>query len=254
MLSWARTEVPLLSDNDLAGAAARLDGTSPQTIVRWALDSYPPGRVAVVTGLQADGVAIADMALAVDPEVRILTIDTGRLPEASHEYIDELRRHFGRAIEVVLPDRGEVERFVTEHGVNPFYDSVERRLDCCHHRKVAPLERVLESVDCWMTGLRRTQSVGRATTPVVQRDQAHGGVVKVNPLAAWSDHQVFAYLASRGVPLHPLYAQGYTSIGCAPCTRATVAGEDPRAGRWWWEQGLDKECGIHGRPALPRTA
>jgi phosphoadenosine phosphosulfate reductase len=249
-----RMEAQLLSDKDLSSTAARLDSAPPQEIVRWALQNHRPGRVAVVTGLQADGVAIADMALAVDPGVRVVTIDTGRLPRATYQYIDVLRRHFGRPIEVLLPDHDDVQRFVTEYGVNSFYSSVERRLDCCHHRKVAPLERVLETVDCWMTGLRRSQSASRATTPVVQRDLAHGGVVKVNPLASWSDDRVSAYLAARGVPFHPLYAEGYTSIGCEPCTRATTAGEDPRAGRWWWEYGLDKECGIHGRPVLRRTA
>jgi phosphoadenosine phosphosulfate reductase len=235
----------------LADEAARLEGASPEEIIRWALTNHERGRVVVVTGLQAEGVAVADMALRVDPAVRIATIDTGRLPEASLGYIDTLRDHFGRAIEVLLPERPAIEAFVGEHGLNPFYTSVERRLDCCHIRKVAPLERLLATVDCWLTGLRRDQSPTRATIAAVELDVTHGGVVKVNPLAGWGEAEVRAYIDERGVPLHPLYAEGYTSIGCAPCTRAVVPGEDSRAGRWWWEQGIDKECGMHRRPATP---
>ena len=120
-------------------------------------------------------------------------------------------------------------------------------------RKVEPLERILHDADAWLTGLRRTQSDRRATTPVVEVDVAHGGIAKVNPVATWSDEQVRAHLSMRGVPLHPLYARGYTSIGCDPCTRAVEPGEHERAGRWWWEDGVDKECGIHGRPDTPDT-
>jgi phosphoadenylyl-sulfate reductase (thioredoxin) len=202
----------------------------------------------VVTGLQAEGVAVASMAVEVDPRVRILTIDTGRLPAETYEYVDTLREALQHPIEVVHPDAPSLSEYTTQNGVNAFYQSVQLRLDCCHIRKVEPLERVLRGVDAWFTGLRRTQSVRRGSTPVVEHDLAHGGIAKVNPVAAWSDVQVREHLRERGVPLHPLYAMGYTSIGCAPCTRAVAPGEDERAGRWWWEQGIDKECGIHGRP------
>jgi len=233
--------------------AARLEDAAPQEIVAWALSRFGAARTAVVTGLQDDGVAVADMAVAVDPAVRIVTIDTGRLPAESYAYIDALRERWGRGIEVVHPDAAMLAEYTTANGVNAFYTSVQLRLDCCHVRKVEPLERVLGGVDAWMTGLRRTQSARRGDTPVVQRDVAHGGIVKVNPMAAWSEAQVIAYLEQRGVPRHPLYAQGYRSIGCAPCTRAVGPDEDARAGRWWWEDGVDKECGIHHRPQIDES-
>ena len=234
----------------LEGAASRLETATPQEVVAWALQRFGAERSAVVTGLQAEGVAVADMALQVDPQARIVTIDTGRLPAETYEYVDALRERWGRPIEVVHPDAALLGEYTSSFGLNAFYGSMERRLDCCHIRKVEPLERILRGVDAWMTGLRRSQSERRATTPVVELDLEHGGIAKVNPVASWSEEQVVAYLAARGVPRHPLYAKGFRSIGCAPCTRAVAPGEHPRAGRWWWEDGLDKECGIHHRPQI----
>jgi thioredoxin-dependent adenylylsulfate APS reductase len=237
----------------LARAATDLEGAHPREVIAWALQRFGRERSVVVTGLQAEGVAVVDMAVAVDPQVRVLTIDTGRLPQETYEYIDALREHFGRDIEVVHPDAALLSEYTTQNGVNGFYKSVQLRLDCCHIRKVEPLERVLQGVDAWFTGLRRTQSDRRSATPVVEHDLAHGGVAKVNPVATWSEEQVRTHLRERGVPLHPLYSKGYTSIGCGPCTRAVQPGEHERAGRWWWEEGIDKECGIHGRPETAAT-
>lgn len=233
---------------ELAGAARELEGAHPREVIAWALRHFGVERCVVVTGLQAEGVAVAEMATGIDRRVRVVTIDTGRLPAETHEYIDTLREHLGRDVEVVHPDAAMLGEYTTQNGVNAFYRSVQLRLDCCHVRKVEPLERVLGGVDAWFTGLRRSQSERRGTTPVVEHDLAHGGIAKVNPVATWSDVQVREHLRERGVPLHPLYGKGYTSIGCAPCTRAVEPGEHERAGRWWWEQGIDKECGIHGRP------
>jgi phosphoadenosine phosphosulfate reductase len=233
---------------ELARVSRDLDGCHPREIVAWALERFARPRTVIVTSLQADGMAVVDMALRIDPRVRIATIDTGRLHEETHTYLDVVRAHYGRGIEVRFPDGAAVEGFTTEHGVNAFRSSVERRLDCCHLRKVEPLQRLLTDVDCWLTGLRRDHSARRGGVGVVELDEEHGGAVKVNPVAAWTEAQTRAYLVEHGVPLHPLYARGYRSIGCAPCTRAVAVGEDARAGRWWWEQGIDKECGIHGRP------
>jgi phosphoadenosine phosphosulfate reductase len=233
---------------ELDEAIAALSGAQPRDVIGWALQRFAPERRVVVTGLQAEGVAVADMAIALEPTVRVLTIDTGRLPEATHQYLDILREHWGRNLEVIHPERADLDVFAGAHGVNPFYASVELRLECCHIRKVAPLERALRSVDCWMSGLRRGQSAGRATTAVIERDDHHAGIVKLSPLAAWTSEKVTGYLREREIPEHPLYAAGYTSIGCAPCTRPVAAGEHPRAGRWWWESGVEKECGIHAGP------
>jgi len=139
---------------------------------------------------------------------------------------------------------------VTKHGINPFYRSVSLRLLCCEIRKVNPLNRALSNLDAWVTGLRRAQSGTRTGTAKLEVDASHGGIIKVNPLADWSEGQVWDYIRANDVPYNALYDKGYTSIGCAPCTRPTQPGEDPRAGRWWWENGVPKECGIHLR--MPR--
>jgi phosphoadenosine phosphosulfate reductase len=242
--------VALQVHGDLETAAAQLETASPQEVVAWALARFAAGRVLVVTGLQAEGVAVADMAIQVDQGVRVATIDTGRLPAETYLYIDALRERWGRGIEIVHPDAALLSEYTTANGVNGFYASQQLRLDCCHIRKVEPLERVLRGADAWLTGLRRTQSDRRAGTPMVERDVEHGDIVKVNPVAAWTEEQVMAYLAERDVPRHPLYEKGFRSIGCAPCTRAVAPGEHPRAGRWWWEDGVEKECGIHHRPDI----
>lgn len=235
----------VLDRSEWLRTAAELEGRHPADAVRWALERFPRGRVAVVTGLQADGVAIATLALDVDPLVRILTIDTGRLHAETYEYVDTLRATWKRDIEVVRPDPAKVVAMVSRHGSDLFYISPELRQQCCSIRKVDALDGVMIDIDCWLTGLRREQSPSRADTPVVGEDPQRPGVTKVSPLAAWREEQAIELLRERGVPLHPLYGRGYRSIGCAPCTRAVRAGEPERAGRWWWEQGVDTECGLH---------
>jgi phosphoadenosine phosphosulfate reductase len=242
------TQPTAVTDEELDSVAERFGAAPARELIAWALDRFAPERRVVVTGLQAEGVAVADMAIALDPGVRVLTIDTGRLPEATLDYLDMLRTHWGRNLEVIHPSGAELDRFSGEHGANPFRTSAELRLECCHIRKVAPLERALRNVDCWMSGLRRAQSVGRASTVSIERDQRHRDIVKLNPLAAWSDNEVSSYLRRHHVPEHPLYALGYQSIGCDPCTRPVRAGDAARSGRWWWEDGVEKECGIHVTP------
>ena len=155
----------------------------------------------------------------------------------------------GIDIKVYYPDPKKLAQMVTKHGINPFYHSVSLRLLCCEVRKVNPLNRVLQNLDAWITGLRRSQSQTRANVRKVEVDRDHGNIIKVNPLADWSEQQVWEYIRANQLPYNQLYDQGYSSIGCAPCTRPVVPGEDQRAGRWWWENGVPKECGIHLRPA-----
>ncbi len=220
-----------------------------EEILGWALREFPRDRIALSTSFQLEGMVILDMAWRIDPLVQVFTIDTGRLPAETLALIDQVRDRYRIRIEVLHPDATELSAFTTEHGVNPFYRSRELRLACCDLRKVRPLTRRLSTLDAWITGLRRAQSASRGATPAIAIDQAHGGILKVNPLAAWSLEQVEAYTLTHDLPRNALYARGYTSIGCAPCTRAIAPGEDSRAGRWWWERG-DKECGIHVTPEV----
>ena len=156
-----------------------------------------------------------------------------------------MRARYGIAIHVVYPDASELEAFTRAEGVNPFYRDVELRRRCCAIRKVAPLKRALAGADAWISGQRREHAETRRGIGVVERDLAHGGIVKLNPLADWTHDDVWAYAREYDVPSHPLYERGFTSIGCIPCTRPIEPGEDSRAGRWWWETNAPKECGMH---------
>jgi phosphoadenosine phosphosulfate reductase len=188
---------------------------------------------------------LLDMMHRIDPASRVFVLDTGRLPQATYDLIDRVRDRYDLPVEVLFPRFEDVERMVRTDGLNLFYESVEKRQLCCRIRKVEPLSRHLADLDAWVTGLRRDQGVTRTQTPVLEIDVAHGGLVKVNPIASWTRDDVLAYAHAHDVPLNRLHAEGYPSVGCAPCTRAIQPGEDPRAGRWWWENPDTKECGIH---------
>jgi thioredoxin-dependent adenylylsulfate APS reductase len=235
-----------LDDLEIAALAVSFERRSPQDLLRWAVDRFG-SRLALATSFQADGMALLDMVHRIDPGVRVLTVDSGRLRQETYEFIDQVRERYAIPIEVYSPQAADLEDFVGEHGPNPFYRSLELRVRCCEIRKVSPLTRALTGLDAWISGQRRDHTASRRGIRVVERDDLHGGIVKLNPLAAWTDEQVWAYLRAHDVPHNPLYDQGFTSIGCAPCTRPTAPGDDPRAGRWWWEQHATKECGIHCR-------
>jgi phosphoadenosine phosphosulfate reductase len=226
-------------------AARDLERAEPAEILRWAYATYP--RVAIVASFQVDSSVLIDMASRLVPAVDVVTLDTGRLPQETFEIADELRRRYRFRLHAGFPDPAEVRDLTAEHGLNPFYQSVELRRTC-YIRKSRPLDRLLRSFDAWTTGLRRDQAGSRSGTPVVAEDPARPGMAKLAPLANWSRQQVWDYVREHHIPTHPLYAQGYPSIGCAPCTRPVEAGEDERAGRWWWEQDSVKECGLHWSP------
>jgi phosphoadenylyl-sulfate reductase (thioredoxin) len=200
---------------------------------------------AVVTSFQREGVVIVDMVQKAAPGTPVLTIDTGRLPAATFEMIRRIEDRYGIAIERILPDPAEVVSMVESQGVDLFRDSYAQRLLCCQIRKVRPLEKRLATVAAFFAGLRRSQSDTRADIEVIDRSTRP---VRICPLAYWSADEVLRYTAENDLPEHPLYAAGYTSIGCDPCTRAVAAGEDERAGRWWWETDDAKECGLHFTP------
>ncbi len=229
--------------DEIALAAHALDEADPEAILSWTFQQFE--RVAIVASFQAESVVLIDMASRLRPDVDVITLDTGRLPQETHDLIDIVCRRFPVRLHVVSPDPGELALMTGAHGVNLFYLSVEARHLCCDVRKTRPLQRALAGYDAWVTGLRRRQSETRSHTPVVARDPAHGGIAQVAPLATWSREQVWGHLEAHHLPHNALYDQGYTSIGCAPCTRATAPGEGERAGRWWWETDAVKECGLH---------
>ena len=210
-------------------------------ILSWAIETYGDG-FAVSTSFQSEGMVIVDMVARLVKHPRILTLDTGRLPAETYRMIETVRERYGVSVEVVCPDAAEVESMVALHGPNLFFRASAMRMLCCNIRKVRPLDRKLKELKAWAVGLRRAQNDSRAEVRKVDLEAAP---VKISPLADWTADQVEEYIRRNDVPRHPLYARGYTSIGCDPCTRAVEPGEGERAGRWWWEQDVDKECGIH---------
>lgn len=201
-------------------------------------------RVALASSLGVEDQVLTDMLARLTPQPHLFTLDTGRLPQETYDLIDATRKRYGIRIEVLFPDRADVEELVGRGGVNLFYDSVGNRKACCHVRKVLPLRRRLAQLDAWITGLRREQSVTRHDVRPVEWDEGNG-LIKVNPLVDWTAEQVWDYVRLHDVPVSALHARGYPSIGCAPCTQAVEPGQDARAGRWWWESPEHKECGLH---------
>jgi phosphoadenosine phosphosulfate reductase len=224
---------------------SRFEAASASDLLSWAIDTFDDS-FAIATSFQKEGMVILDLASRISAGVRVFTLDTGRLPDETYRMMETIRQRYGIPVEIIFPEREDVEQLVAFHGPNLFYSSVPARQRCCDVRKVRPLERKLETLKAWATGLRRDQAETRAGIPKVERGPA--GRVKICPLADWSAARVEEYIAQYGVPVHPLYALGYTSIGCAPCTRAVQPGESERAGRWWWEEDAKKECGIHFAP------
>jgi phosphoadenosine phosphosulfate reductase len=234
----------VFDDFEAGQLGVELDDLEPQEVIAWSLETFGD-RVSICTSFQSDGMAILDMAWRIDPNVRVFTVDTGRLPQESYAFIEEVRKRYNLSIDVFLPDTREVEVMVKRHGVNLFYQAVPLRLACCDIRKVRPLRRALSGLDAWITGLRRDQWASRSNIRKVEVDHDHGGLMKVNPLADWAEEEVQDYIKEHDVPVHPLYAKGYATISCAPCTRAVAPGEPARSGRWWWEINAPKECGMH---------
>jgi phosphoadenosine phosphosulfate reductase len=224
----------------LAGEA---DGLEPEQILDLAARAFGAATV-FTTSLGAEDQVITHMIRTAGLPFGIVTIDTGRLPEETYQVLERTNRRYGITVPILFPERAGVEQLVAEQGPLGFYNSVQWRRACCHVRKVEPLARALHGQQCWVTGLRAEQSPARGTVKPFELD-AERGVVKCQPLAAWSNAQVWAYIREYAVPYNVLHDRGYPSIGCAACTRAVAPGDDPRSGRWWWEQGSARECGLH---------
>ena len=205
------------------------------------------GPVSLACSFSVEDVAIIDMATESGLPVGVFALDTGRLNEETYEVADAIVERYRIAIDWYFPKHEAVEKLLKEKGPSSFRESLENRHECCRIRKVEPLQRALAGLGGWVTGLRRQQGVTRTDLAALEVDEAHGGIVKINPLIDWSEEQVWSYARSQRLPVNRLHAQGYPSIGCAPCTRAVKNGEDTRAGRWWWENPEHKECGLHRR-------
>jgi phosphoadenosine phosphosulfate reductase len=221
----------------------RWAGLPAQEIIERAGKEFGNG-IGFATSLGAEDQVITEMIASVDKSIRIFTLDTGRLFPETYEVLEKTRNRYGLDIKVYFPDAGEVEKMVNEKGINLFYESIENRKLCCSIRKVHPLQRAINGLTAWITGLRRDQSLTRAGMHLVEPDEANH-LIKINPLINWKEEQVWKYINERNIPFNALHNQGYPSIGCQPCTRAVENGEDIRAGRWWWELPGQKECGLH---------
>ncbi|SIR18119.1 phosphoadenylylsulfate reductase (thioredoxin) [Rhizobium sp. RU20A] len=223
-------------------------------------------RLALVAGL--DGRAVFTTSLGIEDQVitaaigtakldiTVSTLETGRLFNETVALIDRTEETYGILIKRFYPDQADIDAYAARYGLNGFYESVEARHACCGVRKLKPLARALEGASFWITGLRRGQSGNRATTPFAEADLERG-LIKINPLADMEIETINALVAERGIPINPLHARGYPSIGCEPCTRAIKPGEPERAGRWWWENDEKRECGLHVAEAaseIPETA
>lgn len=208
-------------------------------------------RIAFATSFGAEDQVITHLLCQLETPVRIFTLDTGRLPQETYNTMERTRDHYNITIEVLAPDTRQLKKMLGEHGPNLFYESVELRKLCCNVRKVEPLRRKLATLDAWICGLRREQAVTRTGLERIEWDAANG-LIKINPLADWTNRQVWQFIRTNHIPYNVLHDKGYPSIGCAPCTRAIKDGEDIRAGRWWWEHPAAKECGLHQKPEEKR--
>ena len=217
---------------------------SPEELLRYAAEYFGDGSIAFASSFGAEDQVITDMIQSEGLKIPVFTLDTGRLPEETYELMAKTAKHYRIGIDVLFPERDAVETMVSEHGPNLFFDSIDKRRECCRVRKVEPLRRKLSTLKAWVCGLRKEQSVTRTGVSAIEWDDAFG-LYKINPLVDVGETWVWEYVRTNGVPYNPLHDQGYPSIGCAPCTRAIMPGEDIRAGRWWWEQAVHRECGLH---------
>lgn len=212
-----------------------------QTLTRIAADFSP---AVFASSLAAEDMVLTDMILKAKLPIGIFSLETGRLHQETLAVLDKVKTRYDHDITLYRPQPEAVAAYVEQNGLNAFYNSVEMRRECCRIRKVEPLGRALAGNKAWVTGQRRAQSTTRAELHVQEDDAAHA-MTKFNPLADWSEEDVWAYIRANDVPYNALHDQGCPSIGCEPCTRAVQPGEDVRAGRWWWENPDSKECGLH---------
>lgn len=235
---------PLIHPNitDALRAAVADKAVAAVQLLTQAAAEFQP--IALASSMGAEDMVLTDLIQRHNIPIEIFTLDTGRLPAETYDLMERAEKHYGARPVTWFPRHEAVEQYVRTNGINAFYDSVELRKTCCAIRKVEPLKRALAGKKAWVTGMRAQQSTTRNDLPLREFDDGHG-IEKFNPLASWTEREVWVYIHTHGVPYNELHEQFYPSIGCQPCTRAISPGEDIRAGRWWWENPESKECGLH---------
>lgn len=229
--------------NTIADWNRQFSNSTPEELLRFFFNHFG-NNIALSSSLSIEDQVLTDMIVKINKNSRIFTLDTGRLFPETYQLIDKTNQVYGIKIEVYFPDHQQVEKMVNEKGINLFYDNMDNRKECCRIRKIEPLRRAFSTLEAWICGLRKEQSVTRQDMEMVEWDE-NNGLIKINPLINWNEKQVWDYIRTHHVPYNKLHNQGYPSIGCEPCTRAVNPGEDLRSGRWWWEDPQHKECGLH---------
>ena len=224
---------------------AEFAGKTPQELLQYAMARFG-SRIALSSSLSIEDQTLTDMMLGIDRKARIFTLDTGRLFPETYALLDKTNLHYDIKIEVFCPQTEALQEMVNSQGINLFYESIEKRHRCCQVRKLEPLSRAFRTLDAWVCGLRRRQSITRGDMRLVEWDERHG-LLKINPLIDWSEERTWAYIREHKVPYNTLHDKGFPSIGCQPCTRAVRPGDDIRSGRWWWEAPQHRECGLHSK-------
>ncbi|MPW24668.1 phosphoadenylyl-sulfate reductase [Alkalibaculum sp. M08DMB] len=216
----------------------------PKEIIKYMVERIGVSKITLASSLSIEDQVLTDILLKVNPKARIFFIDTGRHFQKTYDLMDETMKRYNFNYELYVPQSEELEKMVADYGPNSFYESVELRKNCCEIRKVRPLRRVLTTVDAWICGLRKEQSLTRQDVEIFEWDKTHS-IYKINPIAYWNEKDLWNYIKRENVPYSELYHDGFASIGCQPCTRSINKGDDLRSGRWWWEDADKKECGLH---------
>jgi len=237
---------PALTDALVASVNSKANAV--HALLNNAVTEFGAGNITFANSFGAEDMVLTDIILnhAANQKlgIEIFSLDTGRLPVETYDLMATVEKHYSTKLKVFFPKADTVETYVNTNGINAFYESIELRKACCHMRKVEPLQRALKGKQAWVTGMRAEQSATRIALPVREFDSGNQ-LEKFNPLSDWTEPEVWAYIRLHEVPYNKLHDQFYPSIGCAPCTRAIAMGEDVRAGRWWWEDPTNKECGLH---------
>lgn len=237
---------------DVETLAQEYASKSPQQILQLAMDHFDD---LWLSFSGADDIVVLDMAWKINPDIRVFTLDTGRLHPETYRFLEQVRKHYGIQIEVLSPDHQALEAYVKEKGLFDFYENGHG--ECCGIRKIAPLRRKLSGVDAWITGQRKDQSPTRTNVPVIEVDSAFSTpereLIKFNPLSNYTSEDVWNYIRMLEIPYNSLHERGFVSIGCEPCTRPVLPNQHEREGRWWWEEATQKECGLHGGNLIAKT-